>query len=367
MARRRESKITNYLILVVVFVTIFFVGASLFSNLATQADATEVTDERADPLVTVDQPETFEDDVGYWSGEIRQVYRVNDSTGLALELTGASDSTYTSDQSVKFADDGTWTISVWAEWNDSYNTTNGTVYSLDGKVALQYDNQTSQWVGWYYNESSTDSYRVNASAPEQPNTLTNIQLSHNGTHFAIAVNGTTGEVDNTTVSSIEDPLQNTDNWAGRQEELRGYDDGDLSAAQSQQLIDKPVQPLNNANRTFRVMFDQGSGNTEPVYFSSSTLTLSNSTYVSGHPGHVLTEGTDYEIDAGAGTITALSGGLLDTAPTAFVYYRLAVNPAVMSWTDAIEDGWMILTIMPILLIAIVLIYMIPSLQTRNRR
>lgn len=271
-------------------------------------------------------------------GDVLQVYHVNDSTGDTIRLRGADDSQFQSNEDIEFASDDTWSVATWGEWNNSYGTTNGTLLSLNGRVLIQYDNQSQQWIGWWYDDGSRDSYNVTVSSTNQPGTLEHITLVHNGTHLAIYRNNTQGDVVNTTGDNTADPLLNASNWAGRIEESRGYDDA-LNSSQRQQLRDSPVLPLNGANRTFRLMYDQGSGDRVSVYFTGSSATLQNTTWTDGHPGTVLTEGTDYELDVGDGDISPNDGGRLDGAPVAWVDYEFEPSDFVAALIPGIRSGF----------------------------
>lgn len=334
------------------------VGTAVIDGVSSSAQSnSQPVMKSASPLVTTGEASSFHDTSSYFSGEVAAVLQVKDSTGEAIKLRGAGDSTYRSSSPIAFASDSTWTVSVFASWNNSFGTTNGTVYSLNGRLILQYNNATQQWVGWYYDEGDRDSYRVNVSATAQPGGLQNIQLVGNGTHFAIYRNNTRGEVADLSAESSEDPLVNASNWAGRQEELRGYDDN-FSASARQALIDSPILPVNGHERTFRVMFDGTGDGSEPVYFTDASLSLSNTSVASGVAGNVLSAGTDYSVDLGSATITALSGGKLDGAPTAFVEYRFLPNKAVSSLTNDIAGSMELFAVVPLVMVAGMLFFVL---------
>jgi hypothetical protein len=327
----------------------FLVGTAVIDGVASASETPgEVEDRFASPLVDTGSAASFED-TSYFSGEVTQLYRVNDSTGKAIELRGASDSKYQTSKSVTLPSDNTWTVSVHAAFNDSYGTSNGTVYSVNGRLMLQYDNSSQQWVGWYYDEDTRYSHRINVSASNQPDTLQNVQLVGNGSHVAIYRNNTRGEVADLSVEKHEDALD-TSNWAGRQDELRGYDAA-LNQSQRQRLIDSPVQPLDSVTPDWRVYFDTTSDGSEPVYFTDSTLSLSNTSVAAGLPGNVLSGGSDYSVDLDSGSITALAGGLLDGAPTAFVHYEFTPNTAVSDLTTDIGGSMQLFAVVPIVMIA----------------
>jgi hypothetical protein len=344
--------------LIAIMVT-FLIGTAVFGGVASVSTGGGLQAKIASPLVEVGDAVSFQD-VSYFAGEVVGITQVNDSTGRALQLRGAPDSTYQSSGDIQFASDETWTVEVHTAWNQSFRTTNGTVYSLDGRVLLQYDNASQQWIGWYYDESTTSSHRVEIPATSQPGSLQAVHLVANGSHFAIYRNNTRGEVENLSVAGSEDPLLNASNWAGRQDELTGFDDA-LNASQRQHTIDNPVLPLNGANRTFRVMFDEG-GSSLPVYFTAQSLSLSNTSFRTGVPGTVLSRGADYAVDAAEGTITALAGGRLDTAPTVFVSYDLQPNQAAKKLTDDIANSFELFAILPVAIVGLLVMGAINRLQ-----
>lgn len=345
---------------VIVIMVVALVGMTVIDGVIDVSPSGETESRSASPLVTVDSPVSFAD-TSLFAGKVESVDRVRDSAGYALKLRGAPDSEYQSDQSFKIANDGTWTVSVHTAWNDSYGTTNGTVYSLDGRVLLQYDNTTSQWIGWYYDESTTYSHRVNVSATNQPGKLQNIQIVGNGTHIAIYRNNTRGEVADLGVERYEDPLLDASHWAGRQDELRGFDTA-ANASVRQQLIDSPVKPLNGQERRYRVMFDEGGGSTEPVYFTGASLSLSNTTYMPGLAGNDLLEGADYSVNLEEGSITALRGGDLDTAPTVFVEFTYTPNQAASELGSSIAGSFELFAIVPVVFLAVLVFVVVGSLQ-----
>lgn len=348
------------LIGVVAIMVVALVGITIMDGVVAVGPGGQTTSQSSSPLIAVDSPASFAD-TDLFAGEVESVNRVRDSTGRALLLRGASDSTYQTSTQLTIANDKTWTVSVHAEYNNSYGTTNGTVVSLDGRVLLQYDNATQEWIGWYYDEGSRYSHRVSVAAPDQPGSLATVQLVSNGTHLAIYNNNTRGGVANLGVERYDDPLLNASNWAGRQDELRGYDAA-LSASDRQQLIDSPVQPLNGEQRRYRVMFDEGSGTSEPVYFTSAKLSLSNTTYMPGLAGNTLTEGVDYSVNTEDGEITALDGGRLDTAPTVFVDYSYTPNKAASDLGNSIAGSFELFAIVPVAFVAFILFGALGSLR-----
>lgn len=252
--------------------------------------------------------------------EVIEVYQVNDSTGYAVNLTGADDSYVQSKESVNLAADDTWSVSTWARVDSDAQTQTMTAVSANGRVLIQYNGSAGNWSAWYYEEGDRDSWRVNVTA-NQPGNLSLVTATSNGTHFWIYRNATKGQVVNITGSNIANATLNATNWHGTLEETRVFDDETNDSEQSA-LYNNPVAPRDERNRTARIMYDEGKGSTTAIYFTGTQADLSNFTWTkSGLPGHELTEGADYELRKADGTITAIVGGSIDDAPVVWIDYR----------------------------------------------
>lgn len=313
------TMITLGALALVVFTIVLLLGLALVGNMA--ADIGETRDpfnKTASPNPTTGEAVSFEDTSH--AAEIHEIFSVNDSTGYAIQLSGAGDSYVRSDQNVSIASDDTWTVSTWARVSDGAANDTMTAISANGRVLIEYNGTTGNWSAWYYDDGSRDSYQVEVSAPNQPENLTLVTATSNGTHFTIYANTTQGETADITSSSLEDSEINATNWAGTLEETKTYDDY-TNLSEQQDLYDNPIAPKTDRNRTARLMYDEGSGSSTAIYFAGTTATISNGTWVNGLAGHELTEGSDYEIDQSSGTITALEGGRIDGAPVVWIDYR----------------------------------------------
>lgn len=260
---------------------------------------------------------------GFGIGSVTEVYEVEETNEKAVRFTGAG-SSYQSDGDVDFPANDSWTVATWGEWNNSHSTTNGTLLDIDGRILIQYDNSTNEWIGWWYDEGARDSYRVNASTTNQPGTMEHVALVHNGTHLAIYLNNTQKDVV-ATDGGESDPLLDADNWAGDIEETRAYHEA-LSSSDRQQLVDDPILPVADANRSFRIMYDEGTGSSERVWFTGGVqLSFTDTEWVGGFNGTDLTEANDYDLDVASGDISPDDNGRLEGAPVAWVDYRF--NPS----------------------------------------
>jgi len=306
----------------VMFTVVLLVGVSLVdgvvSGIGGQAGPVNTS---ASPDPVTGQAVSFEDTSG--EATVTQVYDVVDSRGYAVALTGASDSYVQTDSDVTLTSDATWSVSTYAAVDATATGTTMTALSVDGRILLQYNGTAGSWAAWYYNESSRNSYRVSVTAPD-PTNLTRIEARHNGSALTIYRNTTQGTTATTGTSNTADAWPDATNWDGRLDETRTFDDP-LPSSERASLVTNPVGPAPGTNRTARLMYDQGGGTTTPIYFAGADATLSNASWVGGLPGASLTEGADYELDTGAGTITALANGRIGGAPVVWIDYRY--NPA----------------------------------------
>jgi hypothetical protein len=227
--------------------------------------------------------------------EITRVYRVEDSTGTGVELTGAEDSFMQAEADVELATGGNWSVSTWAAVDAGAAGKTMATVSADGRVVIQYNGTDSEWRAWYYEEGGRDSYLANVSAPNQPGDLSLVTATANETHFWIYRNGTRGETKSITTDSIASLNLSATNWDGRLDETRTFDDYTNDTEQSD-LTTNPVAPRPDRNRTARLTYDEGEGDTTAMYFTGERATLSNFTWVDGLAGNLLTEGADYTLN-----------------------------------------------------------------------
>lgn len=295
------------------------------------------TSSSADPVTG--QAVSFENTQG--EREVLEVYSVQDSRGNAVRLTGADDSYVQSQESVDLASGDNWTVATWARVRDGQGAASMTAVSADGEVLIQYNGSRSEWSAWYYDEGARNSYRANVSAPDQPGNLTLVTATANSTHFWIYANQTRGETVKITGSNIVDADVSSGNWNGTLDETRTFN-GTTNDSEQADLHNNPVAPRPSRDRTARLMYDEGQGDTTAIFFTGTRADLSNFSWVDGLDGHELTEGTDYEIDTSAGTITALDGGKIDGAPVVWIDYRYQPLNPVGKVSEAIQPAFQLL-------------------------
>lgn len=272
-------------------------------------------------------------DVGYDQRGVNE--RVYDSTGTAVSLSGSSSSYFEAQQDVTFTTDANWTVSTWAA-ADSGVSDERAVVSLDGRVVIAYNASTDEWVGWYYDESTTASYELRANAQSQPSSLENVQFAANGTHLALYA-GSTATPDDTAVldgsSYAEAP--SAQNWDGRIDEVRTWG-GALDEANRSAVRDDPTGALPATNHTARIMFDEHwRTDSQLLLYADGRVDLNDATISSnGLAGTLMDRGDDYEWRVGGSDLYVYSSGRLAQDPVAYVLWDDAETT-----TDDVEDSW----------------------------
>lgn len=345
-----DFKLTNVMLTLLLVFVILFVGTAALQPLADGGSDTE--DKSVGPLL---------DGAGSWvalADDVGKNERVVNSRGLAVELTGENDSYLQSDQDVNIATDQTWTASTWASVNNSAYQSNETMTAISAgsSLVITYNVTTDDWIAWYYDESSTDSYSVAVNATDQPSTLANIQVVRNNTSLTIYRNTTKGETVNITGSNqAPAPVEST-TWHGRIDEFRTFDDA-LTSSERSDLHANPVEPVPHTNRTTRIMFDEPDGS-QRIFYTSATLSTSQVSFVDGLDGEVMngeslyndiTGKTDYQWDIVGPRIKPVEGGQLEHAPVAYIEYTAQSQLAtfVDDWTQAIGIAGILFILLPL--------------------
>lgn len=284
--------------------------------------------------------------------------RVVNSRGYAVNLTGAVDSSVESSEPIAFASDETFTLSLWARVDAPSETDTMTALQAGNRVTVVYNGTDSEWVVRYYDRSARTTYRLNATAVEQPDTWANLQVWRNGTHVALYRNATRTDILNVSADDTGGSVTfNATNFDGRIEEVR-TDDAALNATQRNRVFSQPVAPLRGSTKTARIMFDQPGKATQLLFYASGVIEQSNVTFSDGLDGAVmdrknlsndLAGESDYVWDTDGPRITPLAGGELDGAPVAYVSYTRNVGKygIVVGFANAMA----LAAVIPIVLIA----------------
>lgn len=345
---QQDSLPMAVLMVVVCFVIL---GVGLFT-VSSAMDATPNEDVDGDNIQT--SVETYQ--TGTWynlDGGTGVNPTVVTSRGYAINLTGANDSYVRSNQGVDFSEDDSWTVSMWARLDSDATAEEQTALSLNGRLVISYNQTSSEWIAWYYDDGSRNSYELSVAGPNQPSNFTNIQVVSNETHLSLYRNNTFGDSVNLSTSGIADAPVNSTNWNGRLEEVRTVDDA-LDSTTRQELVDQPVHQQPGTNRTIRIMFDEPYESSQLILFTNSKLEQSNVTFSQGFEGRELDRGqygitSDYTWNVDGPRIRILEGSSADGIPVAYVdYTRKGINTNILN--DDFASAIAMAALVPIILV-----------------
>lgn len=283
---------------------------------------------------------------------------VVDSRGYAVNLSGRADSYVTTDNQINIATDDNWTVSVWARPDAEVTSGKQTAVSIDGRIVISYDATASNWTAYYYDTGSTNSYRVNVSAPDSPGgNFSNIIVTRNDSTLSIYRNNTLGESKSVTGENTVTADVNSTNWDGRLEELRTFNEA-LNNSKRDRVYSEPVRAISGVERTSRIMFDQPRRKNQLVFFANAQLQQSNVSFSDGLSGHemqsksLFSSNADYEWSNEGPQLKPLAGGGLDGAPVAYVEYTFKTEYADPDDMFGMFTG--LASLLPLLMIAVVI-------------
>lgn len=288
------------------------------------------------------------------------------TTGYAVNLTGASDSYIESTADVDVATSDTWTISVWAYVDEGSGNDEMIAASVDGRAVISYNGTANQWEGWYYDDGSRNSYEVNiTTSGNEVGNFTNVMLWHNNGNLAILRNNESSNLVSTSGGSTVSAPVTANNWNGRLEELRTFDDA-LNNSERNTIINTPVEQMPNSDPTARAMFDQPGRDTQLLLYTDADIETSNVTYSDGFAAQEMQGdgnlvGADYRWEELGPKVAPIEGEELSGAPVAYVSYDLSVRGAdkvVSSWSNFTD----IASLVPVILIGIVIIGLLSRLN-----
>lgn len=317
---------TEVLIASVVIVIALLSGLIIVDEFVSARDAGggDTRVQRAEALLQ--SSGTFVDIADGQTGHNETVYQ---TTGYAINLSGASDSEFGATGVHDFGSDTSWHASVWAAPDAGTDRQAMKVASVsDGELIIYYNGSAGEWAAWYYRADTRDAYEVAVGASSPQGTLTNIQVRANGTHLAIYRNATVGEQADITSDSSADSPTEAGNWDGRIDELRVFDDPADSANRSA-LYNGPTEQRPGLNRSVRLMFDQPARPETLILIAGGSAAPTNTTFSAGHPADVmqvknlandLSGDSDYRFRRSGPEVAPVAGGELDGAPVAYVDY-----------------------------------------------
>lgn len=314
----QSNDLSDVIITIGIAVVVLFISLAMANTIVTTEGVGDTSVSTAAALDGPDQWTRLDES----AGTDETVY---DSRGYAINLTGADDSYFKSDSTIDYGSGG-FSTSVWASVDNPSKNETMAVVSLDGRAVIAYNGTgADEWVGWYYNESSRNSYTVKVDAVGDTGNLHHLVLRANGTHLSMYRNDTDAAHTAFVSRNVKDAPNTTQNWDGRVEELRTFNSA-LNASVRSSLFSDGVAAQPGTNRTARAMFDQPNKDTQLLFFTSASLTTSNVSYSAGLIGNELVPGSnllsqsDYGWRTEGPQISPLEGGRLEYAPVAYVDY-----------------------------------------------
>lgn len=349
------ARAVEVLIASLALVVALFTGLVVVDDLVTAREATsgDVRVERAEGLL--EGPGTYVDVADGAVGYDETVYQ---TTGYAMNFTGAPDSELSATGVYDFGNDTSWHVSVWAHPDVGTGTDVMKVTSVsDGELIVYYNGTAGHWAAWYYRADTRNSYEATVPTQHPQGNLTNVQVKANDTHLAIYRNATVGdEVAITGDNSVDSPTA-AGNFDGRVEELRVFDEP-ADATNRSELYNSPTEQQPDLDRALRVMYDQPDRPETLLLIAGGEATASNVTFSAGFPEdrmqrknltNDLAGTSDYRFDSDGPRIAPVSGGELDGAPVAYVdYYR----PETQVSLTGLMNSWVQLAaLIPLVLVA----------------
>jgi hypothetical protein len=196
------------------------------------------------------------------------------------------------------------------------------LYQIGEEYQLSYSAANGgQYVVWYFDEQTRDTYSTSVAAASDPTDLTAIVIERDGETLTLSkeTNGTLSASVQTTGDSFAE-LPTDTSLDGRLEETRVINRTLTSSEKSQYATD-PIAPLAVGNRTSRLMFDtRGDGVAVDFRNASGSLT-GDAGRGDGVAGEELVQGQDFSVtdpQQDTQTITALAGGQLENMPRVFL-------------------------------------------------
>jgi len=256
----------------------------------------------------------------------------------ALKFDGES---YVASSGPSDLDNGSWSVCVSTHLPQEANANaTYTAYAYNNSsILIQYD--AGEWMAYHDNGTVDGKATVASSGPNQDDSglffgwfsddskdFVPVCGVYNATSNEISVTAE-GQTSTSSLSSSTTSRNVSEDWVGTLDEVRTFD-GALSSNQVDQYMSDPIKPMDGANRTSRLMFDEGSGSTTTVYFAGTSATINGAAWTNGVQGPNLEKGTDYELHEEPFAITILSGGYLEGSPVQFVSWGSLVPFNVIS-------------------------------------
>lgn len=251
---------------------------------------------------------------------------VRNTTGYELQLQGENDSDFAFDKGLETGSSDNYTVCTFAKVNTSTSArqANRTLVTAGGDVTISYRNATGgdQWHVFIYDPESRTSIQFTGPANNETNRGqvcawrdgSDVRLYRNASRIA---NETFDE------SGSANANLTTANWHGTVEETRFFGDP-LNSTQRNDTFNNATAPLRGANRTDRIYYDAGQGNSVYAFLSpnepqAATIGGNYSWQQTGFQGAVMSENGDYNWQEDPPAVKR-EGGDLSSQPAAWVDY-----------------------------------------------
>jgi len=179
----------------------------------------------------------------------------------------------------------------------------------NSSILLMYDSGT--WLAHYDNGTHDATVTLPANKPGE---LTPVMVMYrDGTGLLLAAeNNVSSPVP---LTQSESAYPQPEAWNGTVDEVRFFSSSPPNATAKTYMND-PVAPLPNTDETARVMFDENSGDTAPVYWADTTATVTNGAWGDGavNPSGKISAGNDYVYGVNPLTVQIANNGYLAGAP-----------------------------------------------------
>lgn len=191
-----------------------------------------------------------------------------------------------------------------------------TLYADDNATTLlQYD--AGHWMFYHANVSGSLSAKATVAAPNPSATLRPVCGRYNAANETVSVSRGTTVSAPVQMDSDTERRNTSYDWYGSIDETRTFGEAIPNATLTAYGND-PIQPLEDWNRTGRLMYDEGSGTTTNIYWSSQDATIVNGTWTDGLDDVALDKGDDYRLYDRPFQILFPPSGYLDGAPVVYL-------------------------------------------------
>lgn len=262
------------------------------------------------------------------------VTNVRDSTGRAASLSGG-EVALSGGLGIRDDADREWAFATYSAVQDPSRAS--VLWSLGQEYIIAYvPDNGGQYVAWYYNQSSTNSYSVSVAAGS-PGSLSPLILERESGSLVLQnESGASASVAITPGTDSTAPLPTSNNLVGRLDETRTWD-RPLTAGEAQTYRTDGLEPVAVGNRSARLLFDTSGSEVAVEFRGTSGELRGDASRGSGLAGTTMTEGTDYRLVLvnGDDAVQPLAGGELEDQPrialttprTAFEQFALALGGA----------------------------------------